>query len=99
MDLTVFLDKRKIAADAVDLNIKLMKWRMLPDLDPEKMRSLSVLLLGAGTLGCSVARTLMAWGVRRMTFVDSGRVALSNPVRQSLFTHEDAAESRSKARA
>ncbi|CAK0861862.1 unnamed protein product, partial [Prorocentrum cordatum] len=99
MDLTVFLDKRKIAADAVDLNVKLMKWRMLPELEPEKMRSLSVLLLGSGTLGCSVARTLMAWGVRKMTFLDNGRVSLSNPVRQSLFTHADAAASRPKAQA
>lgn len=34
-----------------------------------------------------------------MTFVDSGRVSFSNPVRQSLFTHSDAAEGRHKARA
>lgn len=38
------------------------------------------LLLGAGTLGCSVARTLLGWGVRRVTFVDNSRVAYSNPV-------------------
>ena len=38
------------------------------------------LLLGAGTLGCSVARTLLGWGVRRITFVDNSRVAYSNPV-------------------
>jgi ubiquitin-like modifier-activating enzyme ATG7 len=61
------------------------------------MRSLSVLLLGSGTLGCAVARTLMAWGVRKMTFLDGGRVALSNPVRQTLFTHADAAAGRPKA--
>jgi len=98
-DLTAFLDKKKIAADAVDLNVKLMKWRLLPDLKPEKMRDLRCLLLGAGTLGCAVARTLMGWGVRRITFVDSGKVAMSNPVRQSLFTFQDAAQSRPKAEA
>jgi len=32
-----------------------------------------------------------------MTFVDSGKVSFSNPVRQSLFTHRDAAEGRPKA--
>jgi len=98
-DLTAFLDKKRMASDAVDLNIKLMKWRLIPDLDPSRMKNLKFLLLGAGTLGCSVARSLMGWGVRRMTFVDSGRVSLSNPVRQSLFTHSDAAEGRPKAQA
>jgi hypothetical protein len=43
----------------------------------------------AGTLGCAVARTLMGWGVRGITFVDDSRVAFSNPVRQSLFEFAD----------
>lgn len=98
-DLTVFMDKKSIAADAVDLNIKLIKWRMLPGLEPERMKEQRFLLLGSGTLGCSLARTLMGWGVRKMTFVDSGKVSFSNPVRQSLYTHEDAARGRSKAKA
>lgn len=29
------------------------------------------------------------WGVRNITFVDSGNVSFSNPVRQSLFEFED----------
>lgn len=32
---------------------------------------------------------MKAWGVRHITLLDYGRVALSNPLRQSLFTHED----------
>jgi len=97
VDLTTFLDKGKIAADAVDLNVKLIKWRILPELEPERMKRTRFLLLGAGTLGCSLARALIGWGVRRITFVDSGKVSYSNPVRQSLFTHNDAATGRLKA--
>ena len=48
--------------------------------------------VGAGTLGCAVARTLLGWGVRRLTFLDSSRVAFSNPVRQSLFEFQDCLE-------
>lgn len=42
-----------------------------------------------GTLGCAVARCLLGWGVQNITFADKGRVAYSNPVRQSLFNFED----------
>ena len=36
-----------------------------------------------------MARALLGWGVRRVTFVDNGTVSFSNPVRQSLFSFED----------
>jgi ubiquitin-like modifier-activating enzyme ATG7 len=66
-----------------------MKWRALPSLDVDMLSGIRAAVLGAGTLGCAVARTLLGWGVRKMTFVDSGRVSYSNPVRQSLFVAED----------
>lgn len=36
-----------------------------------------------------MARCLLGWGVQHITFADNGRVAYSNPVRQSLFNFED----------
>ena len=45
--------------------------------------------MGAGTLGCAVARTLLGWGVRDITLVDGGCVSFSNPTRQSLFEFAD----------
>jgi ubiquitin-like modifier-activating enzyme ATG7 len=45
-----------LAVNAVDLNIKLMKWRMLPELDIEIIKNQKCLLFGAGTLGCQLAR-------------------------------------------
>jgi len=88
-DLAPMMDPTRLANQAVDLNLKLMRWRILPSLDLEKISNTQCLLLGAGTLGCYVARTLMGWGVRTITLVDSSRVSFSNPVRQPLFEFED----------
>lgn len=50
---------RRLADQAVELNLQLMRWRIMPALDLDKVKNTKVLLLGAGTLGCYVARTLM----------------------------------------
>lgn len=89
VDLSSLLSPSRLAVQAADLNLKLMKWRTIPNLDVEGLKRMKVLILGAGTLGCSVARALLGWGVRNFTFVDNGTVSYSNPVRQSLFTLED----------
>lgn len=57
--LLIEVGNDRLADQAVDLNLKLMRWRILPALDLEKIAQTRCLLLGAGTLGCYVARTLM----------------------------------------
>ncbi|KAE8400431.1 hypothetical protein BDV37DRAFT_204472 [Aspergillus pseudonomiae] len=92
VDLTEYLDPQRLADQSVDLNLKLMKWRISPNLDLEKIKHTKCLLLGAGTLGSYVARNLMGWGVTKITFVDNGSVSFSNPVRQPLFNFKDCLE-------
>lgn len=87
--LSASMDSKKQADISVDLNLKLMKWRIAPDLNLDNIKKTKCLLLGAGTLGSYVARVLLGWGVHKITFVDSGTVSFSNPVRQPLFTFED----------
>jgi ubiquitin-like modifier-activating enzyme ATG7 len=89
INLQPLLDPKHLAIQAADLNLKLMKWRMLPALEVAMLQQQKVLLLGAGTLGCSVARTLLGWGIRNLTLLDYGTVSYSNPVRQNLFTLDD----------
>lgn len=89
VDLAEYMDPSKLADQSVDLNLKLMKWRIAPDLDLDLIKNTKCLLLGAGTLGSYVSRNLLGWGVRKITFVDNGKVSFSNPVRQPLFSFKD----------
>ncbi|KAI5368827.1 Ubiquitin-like modifier-activating enzyme [Alternaria alternata] len=89
VDLSEYMDERKLADQAVDLNLKLIKWRIAPTIDLDVIKNCKCLLLGAGTLGTYVSRTLMGWGVRKITFIDNATVSFSNPVRQPLFNFDD----------
>ncbi|KAG6441549.1 hypothetical protein O3G_MSEX001900 [Manduca sexta] len=88
-NMSASMDPKVLAETSSDLNIKLMKWRLVPDIDVEIMKTTKCLLLGAGTLGCHVARDLLAWGFRHITFIDNGKVSYSNPTRQVLFNYQD----------
>ncbi|KZF20110.1 autophagy-related protein-like protein 7 [Xylona heveae TC161] len=87
--LAEYMDPQRLADQSVDLNLKLMRWRIAPNLDLEKIKNTKCLLLGAGTLGSYVSRNLLGWGVRKVTFVDNANVSFSNPVRQPLFDFKD----------
>ncbi|KAJ5852804.1 hypothetical protein N7534_005347 [Penicillium rubens] len=89
VNLTEYMDPKRLADQSVDLNLKLIKWRISPTLDLEKIKHTKCLLLGAGTLGSYVSRNLLGWGVKKITFVDNGTVSFSNPVRQPLFNFQD----------
>jgi len=95
-NLSQYMDPKLLADQSVDLNLKLMKWRIAPDLDLEKIKDTKCLLLGAGTLGTFVSRGLMAWGVRKISFIDNANVSFSNPVRQPLFDFKDCLEGGAK---
>ena len=95
-NLAQYMDPQLLADQSVDLNLKLMKWRIAPELDLEKIKETKCLLLGAGTLGTFVSRGLMAWGVRKITFIDNATVSFSNPVRQPLFDFKDCLEGGAK---
>lgn len=89
VDLSDQMDPVKLADSSANLNMQLMKWRMLPSLDLDALMNTKALLLGSGTLGCNIARHLVMWGVRHITMLDRGNVSHSNPVRQTLFEHAD----------
>ena len=72
--------------NSVDMNLKLVRWRLVPTLKLATFSELRVLILGAGTLGCNLARSLLGWGVRTFTFVDNAIISYNNPVRQALFS-------------
>ncbi|XP_004969162.1 ubiquitin-like modifier-activating enzyme atg7 [Setaria italica] len=78
------------------MHLKLMGWRHFP-VNIDKLSQVRVLVLGAGTLGCEVARLLMTWGVRKLTVVDSGSVAMSDLVKQSLYIDKDCGVPRATA--
>ena len=65
---------------------------MLPgfsDTQQESLRNCTVLIVGAGGLGCPILQYLVAAGVGTIKIVDHDKVDLSNLQRQILFREED----------
>jgi ubiquitin-like modifier-activating enzyme ATG7 len=53
------MDPKRRIAEARELNNNLMRWRVAEGLDLDIIRNANVTILGMGTLGCGVVRTLM----------------------------------------
>jgi hypothetical protein len=53
-NLSALLDSTRLIHQSMDLNLRLMKWRLWPTLNTEVIANSKCLLLGAGTLGCAV---------------------------------------------
>lgn len=99
VDLSQSMDPSKFARSSLELNLRLMKWQMSPNLDLKNISNTKCLLFGAGTLGSHVARNLLGWGITNITFVDNGEVSYSNPVRQSLFFQDDVGKNKAETAA
>ncbi|XP_051224914.1 ubiquitin-like modifier-activating enzyme atg7 [Lolium perenne] len=78
------------------MHLKLMGWRHFP-VNLDKLRGTRCLVLGAGALGCEVSRLLMTWGVRKLTVVDGGCVAMPDLVKQSIYVEKDCGVPRATA--
>jgi hypothetical protein len=53
-DLGPSMDPRRLAESAVDLNLRLMRWRAAPALDTARLAATSCLLLGAGAASAPI---------------------------------------------
>ncbi len=65
----------------------------------EKLKCGSVLVIGAGGLGCPALLYLAAAGVGRIVIVDADRVDVSNLQRQVLYVSDDAGDLKAEAAA
>jgi len=65
----------------------------------ERLKSASVLVVGAGGLGCPALLYLAAAGVGRIVILDDDRVDVSNLQRQVLFRTEDAGQPKAEVAA
>lgn len=89
VDLRFSIEENSLLEYAGKNNLELMRVRLAPEIALPKIYNLKVTIIGTGTLGCNLARNLLAWGIEHLTFVDNNTVSSSNLLRQSLFESGD----------
>jgi molybdopterin/thiamine biosynthesis adenylyltransferase len=99
VNMSHVMQPEAMADHNAELNLKLMMWKYDPKLPLDILRQVNCVLVGSGTVGCAIARNLIAWGIKNVTFVDCANVTPSNPVRQSLYTIHDIGRDKSAAAA
>ncbi|TYB78019.1 molybdopterin-synthase adenylyltransferase MoeB [Bizionia saleffrena] len=65
----------------------------------EKIKQSSVLVIGAGGLGCPILQYLTASGVGKIGIIDDDTISQSNLQRQVLYTHNDIGKHKAKVAA
>lgn len=83
--------------DAVERYAKQTRFAPIGERGQARLRSSTVLLVGAGALGSVLAETLVRAGVGRLRLVDRDLVELSNLQRQTLYTEQHATDGEPKA--
>lgn len=66
-DLGPTMDPKQLVESAVDLNLRLMRWRAAPALDTARLAATRCLLLGAGAFQLVLPRCICAIGQQFIT--------------------------------
>lgn len=78
---------------AITLTLRALQ-KSVPALNVSTHAAQRILVLGVGSLGCALSRSLLSYGFTSLTLVDHGLVRPSNPHRQCLFTTADIGKSK-----
>ncbi|CDR94245.1 hypothetical protein, conserved [Babesia bigemina] len=78
-----------------ELHLQMMKWKVIPQLNPDNITMTNICVIGAGALGCHIIRQFLAWGARNFVVIDYAKV--TNATRQCLFNSRDSIDQAYKA--
>lgn len=87
------LNEQILISDEIDIDSRYSRtkgyYSLFYDEDYKKIQDKTVLVLGAGALGCHISLSLSMYGVKKLIIVDYDIIELSNLNRQILYTESD----------